>query len=267
MAPELDPDVVVIGFAMNDSKVAGYRDKDIPGSQETVTSTERVNSLLVKTEFYKLLRYLALVIKWEPKSSGYHLKKKAGSANEKDKPVDYLELEQWTRVSPEDYEKNILEMISLVRNRDAAAVLMFNELWRGSPYRTVLEKISRSQGVPLVDSSALIAEARKRIEHELEGELDLPPSIAPQAPVDRELEVIFRAYVAELPVPKAVYIVAAHPKLGDLVPNKVRHVRRRNARRSERRRQCLELFGDLSTRRHAFFMSIPTVVKKGSGRV
>src|SRR6516225_6529287 len=56
---DLQPDVVAIGFGMNDSEVAGYRDKDM-----IVTSAPPVSARLKEgvtgLESYKLLDYLAL---------------------------------------------------------------------------------------------------------------------------------------------------------------------------------------------------------------
>ncbi len=219
---DMAPDVALIGFAMNDASVAGYRDKDVPPYKA---------SLVAKIEAYKLLRYLALILKDKPKSISDHLRAVAESDGQAEfdyfareglkTPEEYEKLEPWTRVSLKDYEKNILEMIDGARHRDAGVMLLYNELWGNSPYRTVLEKIARVEGVPLIDSSALIAGARRTIEEGLEGKLDLRSPPAPQARGQGEIEVVFRVYAGNRPVPKAVSIVGPHPKLGNLVPNKI----------------------------------------------
>ena len=220
-AIDLNPDVVVIGFAMNDAKVNGYRDKDMAAYEKNLTLRTRIGRFLEKIETYKLLEYLALVLKHKPKSIGDRLKEEADSAEGAEGEKDFEKLEPRTRVSLGDYEKNILEMIHLARSRQASVVLLYNELWKDGPYRVVLEKISRSEGVPLVDSSALIAEARRKMEEELEGELDFGLVWTGRTLANGEIEVVFRVYLGKSPVPKAMYIVGAHPKLGDLVPNKV----------------------------------------------
>ena len=135
-------------------------------------------------------------------------------------PADYEELEPWTRVSPKDYEQNIREMIRLARERGAGVILLRNELW-DSPYRAVLEKISTAERVPLVDSGALHAAARKRIEDDLEARLDLRPPLPGRARANGEVEVVFRVFLGARPVPRAVYIAGAHPKLAESVPNKL----------------------------------------------
>jgi lysophospholipase L1-like esterase len=225
-AIDLDPDLVVIGFAMNDARVAGFRDLDMSSYKEP--STQRIARVLEKIETYKLLRYLALVLKYKPKLIAEQLKADADSAQkgedifEKKRfvPQDYEKVESWTRVSLNDYQKNILEMINLAKGRRAGVVLLYNGLWRESPYRSTLEKISKVEKVPLVDSSAMIAEAQRRIEEELEKKLDLRPPREHQISDNGEIEVVFRVYLRD-PVPKAVSIVGNHPKLGNLVPNKV----------------------------------------------
>jgi lysophospholipase L1-like esterase len=228
----LAPDVVVIGFAMNDASVAGYRDKDMPKyNKDRNTLAKGMGRVVEKIETYKLLRYLALVLKDKPTSIGQHLKAAADSAREEGfdyfarddfrKMEDYNKLEPWTRVSLRDYEKNILEMIDVARIHKAGVILLYNELWGNIPYRMVLDRISRTAQVPLVDSSALIAEARRKIEEALEEKLDLRAPRARQALATGEVEVIFRVHLGSRAVPKVVSIVGAHPKLGDMAPNKV----------------------------------------------
>jgi len=224
----LDPDIVVIGFAMNDSSLTGYRDKDMPTYKKSGLA-QKVATLSEISESYKLLRYLALLSRYKPMSVGEQIKAEVDSAQKgwdiSERRMfgrrDYEKGEPWTRVSLNDYEKNILEMINLARGRGAGVILLFNELWRENPYRTVLEKISRPEKLPLVDSSALIAEARRRIEEYLEIKLELRPPGEPRAPSNGELEVVFRVHLGDHPVAKAVYIAGYHRKLGDLVPNKI----------------------------------------------
>jgi len=224
-AIDLDPDVVIIGFAMNDSSVPGYRDKDMA---RPVALAARISHFPEKFESYKLLRYVALALKDKPGSIGARLKAEADSAQKGEDILerrrferrDYEKLEPWTRVSLNDYEKNILQMINLARSRAAGVILLYSALWKESPYRMVLERISKAEGLPLLDSSALVAEARRAMEEELERKLDLRPAKEPGVRSKGEIEVVFRVYLGDYLVPKAVSIVGNHPKLGNLVPNK-----------------------------------------------
>src|SRR5262249_32973822 len=59
------PDMIVIGFAMNDSQVAGYRDKDMV-SAEPPTRLARLRDAMPGLEIYKLLKYEALALAFKP---------------------------------------------------------------------------------------------------------------------------------------------------------------------------------------------------------
>ncbi len=60
---DLDPDFIVIAFAMNDSSMAGYRDKDMPNYKEIKTTAQGISQLLDKSEIYQLVKYIALRLK------------------------------------------------------------------------------------------------------------------------------------------------------------------------------------------------------------
>jgi lysophospholipase L1-like esterase len=232
---ELLPDLVVIAFAMNDSKIGGSRDKDMPAYlQKQNTLRKTLNRILERIESYKLLRYWAQVIRYTPGSIGDELSATDKSAQKPEEAVDYEKHEPWVRVSPIDYQRNIHAMINLARRHEAGVILVYNQLsadagevagiarlGRTSVYRMVLEEISRAEGVPLVDSSVLITRARRRIEEGLESQLNLRVHPARRTRANGEIEVIFRVYSADWPVAKAVYITGTHPKLGGLVPNKI----------------------------------------------
>jgi hypothetical protein len=237
---DLHPDIVAIGFGMNDSEVAGYRDRDMVTAARPRIGT-RVKEAAKDLEFYKLLTYVALTLKFHPKPIGDYLKEEA--ATKGSGPVDYEAIEPWTRVSPRDFERNIREMIRLARDRSAAVILLDNELWPDSPYRPILKTIAADSDVPLVDSLALIAEARSRMEHDIEARLGLatadPPgrpdlAARPDTPVRPDLptlpdlrdppaltRVVFRVSRGGFPVPQAMAIVGTDPQLGNLAPNTV----------------------------------------------
>jgi hypothetical protein len=134
---------------------------------------------------------------------------------------DFDKFEPWMRDSLKDFDNNHREMIKLARSHNISIVLLYNEFWTDSPYLKVLQRISRDERVPLVDSSSLIAAAQKRIEDELERKLDLEPRKRQGGNVDGEIEVIFRLFADKWSVPKAMYMAGNHPKLGNLIPNKI----------------------------------------------
>jgi len=215
-----EPDVVVLGFAMNDAKVVGYRDKDMAAYERHPDLRDRVRRVFEKSEGFRLAEYGFLVWQHKPSSIGHHLREEAESPAQGSEAAEFDKLEPWTRVSPQDYEKNIRDMVRLAKDRKAGVVLLYNELREDGPYRAVLGKIAQEERVPWVDSSALIRQARRELEAELEGRLGLIPAATQQA-AEGGVEVVFRVYMGKTPVPKAVYIAGPHTKLGGLVPNQV----------------------------------------------
>ena len=229
MVNEMAPDFVLIGFGMNDASVAGYRDKDMSRYQAQSAMKKKAVRVLEKIEVYRLLRYLSQVIRHKPGTIGEYMQKVAASAGTEaeawiggmgNETADYEKLEQYTRVSPSDYEKNIVSMIRLARAHGAGVILLYNELW-DTPYRTVLEKVSRAREVPLVDSNTLIDRARAEIERTFEEKLGLYPHEQSRAGSAGEVKVVFRVYSGDRPVSRAMYISGIHPKLGDGIPNQV----------------------------------------------
>ena len=78
----------------------------------------------------------------------------------------------------------------------------------------------RDETRPVGEESVTFA-AQKRIEDELERKLDLEPRKRQGGNVDGEIEVVFRLFADKWSVTKAIYIAGNHPKLGNLVPNKI----------------------------------------------
>jgi lysophospholipase L1-like esterase len=223
---DLQPDVLVIAFAMNDGLLAGYRDKDIP--RQKVPVSARFLRLLQMSESYKLLRYFFLLASHKPAAIATHLEGKAAAAGTPEEiwaggagleKANYEDLEPWTRVSPKDYEANIREMIALARKQQISVILLYNQLW-DTPYRMVLQKLSQSEGVPFVDGRALISDARKRLEQALEEKLKLRASDNHHKPATANgVETIFRVYSGTRLVSDSLYIVGPHPALGAMRPN------------------------------------------------
>jgi lysophospholipase L1-like esterase len=220
---DLNPDVVVVGFAMNEPRMAGVDGKQASTDEKSVSLAQRLSTILNQSESFKLLRYWVLSLTWKPRSIGEYLKDKSYNATWREQVTgnDFDKFEPWMRDSLREYEKHHREMIKVARSANSSIVLLYNEFWKDSPYLKVLRRISRDEGVPLVDSSALIAEAQRSIEAELEKNLDLQPRKAQGGYADGEIAVVFRLFAGQWAVPKAMYIVGNHSKLGNLVPNKV----------------------------------------------
>ena len=227
-ALKLQPDIVLIGFAMNDSAISGWHDKDVFVPKHKQLSLKQL--IRDNSEIYKLAVYLAQVSKFESITLGETIKAvsdpkaeflyEAWVSAEALEANDYERLAPRVRVPPSEYEQNIREMIGLVREHGALPILLHNDLRPGSPYQSALQKISREQAVPLVDSCELIGIAKQRIESELEKRLGLQAVPAP-APGSGETTVVFRVFLDRAVVSKAMYIAGPHPQLGDDAPNRV----------------------------------------------
>jgi len=217
----LQPDVVVIGFAMNDSRVPGFRDEDVAGKPPS--AVDRAVALAGRSEVVRLGHYLVASALHRPTSLAELLK--ATDRREDDpRPArqKYVGVEAWTRVPLADFERNLTAMIALAREHGADAVLLFNELWAESPYRTAIERVATAAGVPLVDSERLIARARREMEDDVERRLGLTPAAAAtRTRAGEAVEVVFRVAADPRAAPRGVFIVGVHPALGALVPNRV----------------------------------------------
>src|SRR4029078_4443464 len=101
-------------------------------------------------------------------------------------------------------------MIARSRARGAAVVLLDNELWAESPYRAELRTIAADAHVPLIDSLQIVADARGRIERDIES----PPGLehasggatraTPQS--SAPTRVVFRVARGRYAVPRAIAI-------------------------------------------------------------
>ena len=227
----LDPDIVLIGYGMNDSALSGWRDKDIVVARPP-KRFKLGRFVMENSELYRLITYLGQLRKFESTTMGDQLKEIADPnagfvyeswvSAEALEAKDYERLEPRLRVSPADYERNIREMIKLVRERGAFPILLNNELRPGSPYQAVLQKISREGAAPLVDTCELLLLEKHRLEAELEQRLGLQLSAAVQSTKSSgSAEVIFRVYAAEHAVPARIFIAGPHPQLGNSVPNTI----------------------------------------------
>jgi lysophospholipase L1-like esterase len=220
---DLSPDLVIISFAMNEAGMAGLPDKFASQGEESVNLVKTLSLIFNNSELFKLLRYWALLLRWKPVSINGRIEKMSYDTAWKKRVTDndYDKFEPWMRDSLRDFDNNHREMIKLARSHNIRIVLLYNEFWKDSPYLRMLQTISVEEDVPLLDSSALIAEIQRSIEEELEQKLDLQSHKAQRANPDGEIEVVFRVFADKWPVPKAMYIAGNHPKLGNMIPNKV----------------------------------------------
>ena len=221
---DLHPDVLIIGFGMNDSDVGGYRDKDVVKPGE-VRWRDRVQAVTSHSESLALLKYSAQLLRFRPHPIGDFLKADAkADAGRNNDTVNYDDMEPWTRVSPRDYDRNLREMVRLGREQGARAVLLDNELWSESPYRPVLRAISRDEHVPLVDSLRIIQDERAQIERQMEARFRLEPAqsvVQAGTPAGGQTTVVFRVFEGAYSVSSQLSIVGNQPQLGDFVPNTV----------------------------------------------
>lgn len=226
----LQPDIVLIGYSMNDASIPGWHDKDVFVPKPKRFSLRRF--ITENSELYKLAAYLSQLNKFKSVTMGDTIKAvsdpndnflfESWVSADALEAKDYERLESKVRVPPADYDRNIREMIRLVREHGAVPLLLHNELRPGSPYQSALQKISHEENVALVDNCELIGKQRQRIEAELEQNLGLQPASVPAAnQSEGSVDVVFRVLMDRSSVPRAMFIVGPYPQLGDNVPNKV----------------------------------------------
>jgi lysophospholipase L1-like esterase len=226
-ALNLQPDIVLIGFAMNDSAIPGWHDRDVFVPKR---KRFRLKEFTRDLEIYKLAVYLAQVSQFQSRTLGETIKSVSDPnaeflyefwvSAEALEAKDYERLESRVRVPPADYDKNIREMIKLVREKGALPILLHNDLRPGSPYQSALERVSKEENVLLVDNCKVIGKARELIEKDLEEKFGLDAATTSQNP-NGSVQVVFRVYNERAAVPKAMSIVGPYAQIGDNVPNKV----------------------------------------------
>jgi lysophospholipase L1-like esterase len=215
-ALDLDPHAVLIGFGMNDGTPSA-RDADVATSPEAPPSPrKRVVRLLKRSELLRLLRYLLAYASWDPPSPGEALRKAGG--DKEAEPIDWDALEPWIRVAVPAYRRNLLEMIRLVRSRNASVALLYNELETEGRYLGALREVAAATGAPLIDSSALIETERRRIEASHAAALGVREAGSYPGPVDA-LDVVFRVRAGSRAMPHGLFVAGNHPALGDSRPN------------------------------------------------
>ena len=268
-AIHLQPDIVIIAFAMNEANMAGFNNETAGPEPQPAGLTTKIHTSIVtlesilsqKFEIYRLLRYWLLRLSWKPQSFAEHLKIAIGQWSWYEDGI--ARQKPWMKAALEQYEKHHNEMIDLARSHDANVILLYNEFWTDSPYRAVLQKISGDKNVPLIDTSVLLERAKGAIEKNLEAKLGLDSQVTHRASPTGEVEVIFRVYAGERPIPVGMYITGSHTRLGNLEPNKMVMYDDGTHGDQKAGRQGLVLLGVLSTRIHVLSMCTPTVEKSG----
>ncbi len=183
---QLAPDLVTICFGGNDARRSRlFSDREQPRIGEWVIL---VQSMLGKSRFYQVFRNQLLGIK-----------KRASLGREGAAPI-----QEWPqRVSPDDYEANMREIISLARQNNCAVVFLF---YLGTcPCRDRLEKLSAETGIPLVDVNEILCKNPDYAVKDLS--IDYPRDTHPNARgyslIARKLEEVVREVADGNPYPAA----------------------------------------------------------------
>ncbi len=149
------PDILVISFGFNDSRMAAVDDADLQGRRDSPIG--RIGSYASRLHLYRFLESLLR-------------RRKLPDSNERVGP----------RVSVDQYEENLTAMIGLARDLDIEPVLL--ALVMPEPYRQAIGRVAANHDVPLVTpipSVLTVGEAlvRGEIPPGYE-EIDLPANLA-----------------------------------------------------------------------------------------
>lgn len=237
-ALQLRPDVVVIGYAMNEDDWAGYEDQsDSSVTQEDARSLigwmadvfeDTGDYLSENIELYRLLKYWALRLRWHPDPLDAEVRDFVEEVMSLEAAAVGETPEPWLEASLRDYQANLLWMIDDARAVGTDVVLLFPEFWQKSPYLKVLQSVATERRVPIVDAATLIAAAETRFQQDLETGLglsvDAEPGLGavPDASASGTVEVVFRVRMGKYPVAGAVSISGTDRELGDLMPNAIK---------------------------------------------
>jgi lysophospholipase L1-like esterase len=212
-AMALDPDVLVIAYAMNERHWAGYKSSDPVAAPRT--------PLFAHSELYKLLKYWAQSISWKPKPMGDLLRWEAGQRVSLEAFEDEGELEDWMQRSLADYDANVMTMMKAARDKKVDVVLVYPEFWVDGPYGRAARRVSQREGVPLVDVSKLIADERARRAYEVESKLGLRPDDNAKPGGGDKVEIVMRVRKGARGGDKPVFVAGPYAEWGELAPNTV----------------------------------------------
>jgi hypothetical protein len=203
-ALELSPDLIVIGYAMNEGDMAGYAPKPHNLGKILVDfATDGLKSV-------KLVRYWAQLYSFQersPVASFFH-----GAWLPKDR--------SWLKNSLEEYKARILMMSNAARARGIRTVLLYPEFSQDGPYLKVLKELSTEFNIPLVDWSDLLARASQNQVADRERRFGVAHSSAISVlDEDRLIDVVFRVSQGTSQVSQKMYISGSHPSLNSFEPN------------------------------------------------
>jgi lysophospholipase L1-like esterase len=211
---EWRPDVVVAGFAMNDSKFAGFSDRRAVSYEASLPWRERLSRFARTSELFRLLEYWLSLAKFQPKTPRQYLEDELNYAEQEDLSRVY----EWARVSPQHYRENLAGIIRVARRHGASAILVYNEFWRDGLYLQALREVARAESVPVVDSGAVLASASARLAQHRAEEAGL---VEKDAVTDGPPEVVFRVNAGEHRVPRFLSVTGPYPELASSVPNEL----------------------------------------------
>ncbi len=230
-ALELEPDILVVGFAMNESDILSSIDQLGENTNYDHTQRSKDGRLLSEIEsyfsenfeLYKLLRYWALVLKWKPSPMDKYFRDTITLVQYSHGLNERENSDPWFKDTLRQSRQNFEDILDKANKNNVNTIFLYPEFLVEGPILKILENLSHKEKVPVVDASRLIADEQTKLKDNLEEQLGLIPETQKTGDiVDKdEVEVIFRVYTDDYPVPNTMYITGNRRILGDLIPNKI----------------------------------------------
>jgi len=213
-ALELNPDLIVIGYAINEHLMAGYMPP--PNHLGSQLWNSFVDFATDGLKSVKLVRYWAQLLSYHAGSTVAGLTKQAIFHNR----VAAAEPPVWMKESLREYEAHILMISDAARARGIRVVLLYPEFWLDGPYLKALKELSAELNLPLVDWSSMLARASQNRVADRERRFGVARSSAISVPdEDRLIDVLFRVSQGTAQVSQRMYISGSHPSLNSFQPN------------------------------------------------
>jgi lysophospholipase L1-like esterase len=213
-ALELNPDLIVIGYAMNELSMAGYAPAPAdPGPRLWNTF---VNFAKDGLKSVQLVKYWTQLSSYHEGSTVTGLTKYAVLHDR----VTAVEPPVWMKESLREYKARILMISDAARARGIRVVLLYPEFWLNGPYLKALKELSAELNLPLVDWSDMLARASQNHVADRERRFGVARSSAISVPdEDRLVDVLFRVSQGTAQVSQRIYISGSHPSLNSFQPN------------------------------------------------
>src|SRR5262249_33209658 len=213
-ALELNPDLIVIGYAMNEHLMAGSTPASAdPGPQLWNSFVDFATDGLKSV---KLGKYWAQLLSYHEGSTVAGLTQEAvfhDRATAVEQPV-------WIKESLREYKARILTISDAARTRGIRVVLLYPEFWLNSPYLKLLKELSAELNLPLLDWSDMLARASQNHVADRERRVGVARSSAISVPdEDRLIDVVFRVFQGTAQVSQRMYISGSHLSLNSFQPN------------------------------------------------